>query len=72
MADPSGGLYVSGVEELAGLLAPHVAAARAAGALVVLTQDWHPDRTPHFDTDGGPWPVHCVAGTWGAELVEGL
>jgi nicotinamidase/pyrazinamidase len=37
-----------------------------AGALVVYTQDWHPPRTPHFVTDGGPWPVHCVAETWGA------
>lgn len=71
-ADPAGGLYVRGGEALAGLLAPHLAAARAAGALVVLTQDWHPARTPHFDTDGGPWPVHCVAGSWGAELVAGL
>jgi nicotinamidase/pyrazinamidase len=71
-ADPDGGLYVRGGEQLAGLLRPHVAAARDAGALVVLTQDWHPPRTPHFDTDGGPWPVHCVAGTWGAELVDGL
>lgn len=71
-ADPAGGLAVQGGDELAAVLAPHLAAARAAGALVVLTQDWHPPRTPHFDTDGGPWPVHCVAGTWGAQLVEGL
>ena len=71
-ADPAGGLAVRGGDELAAVLAPHLAAARAAGSLVVLTQDWHPPRTPHFDTDGGPWPVHCVAGTWGAQLVEGL
>ena len=71
-ADPAGGLAVRGGDELAAVLAPHLAAARAAGALVVLTQDWHPPRTPHFDTDGGPWPVHCVAGTWGAQLVDGL
>jgi nicotinamidase/pyrazinamidase len=43
-----------------------------AGALVVYTQDWHPPRTPHFVTDGGPWPVHCVAGTWGAALHPDL
>ncbi|MFC5381695.1 isochorismatase family protein [Aquipuribacter nitratireducens] len=71
-ADPAGGLHVAGGEDLAAALGPHLVAARAAGALVVLTQDWHPPRTPHFDTDGGPWPVHCVAGTWGAELVDGL
>jgi nicotinamidase/pyrazinamidase len=34
----------------------------------VFTQDWHPESTPHFAKDGGQWPVHCVAGTWGAEL----
>ncbi|HEU4919179.1 MAG TPA: isochorismatase family protein, partial [Candidatus Limnocylindrales bacterium] len=39
-----------------------------AGALVVYTQDWHPESTPHFAKDGGIWPVHCVGGTWGAEL----
>jgi nicotinamidase/pyrazinamidase len=49
-----------------------VAAATAAGAPVVYTQDWHPPRTPHFVTDGGPWPVHCVHDTWGAELHPDL
>lgn len=34
--------------------------------LVVLTRDWHPQDTPHFER----WPVHCVAGTTGAELDE--
>ena len=71
-ADPSGRLYVRGGEDLPTLLRPELASARTAGAAVVLTQDWHPPRTPHFVTDGGPWPVHCVAGTWGAELVAGL
>jgi nicotinamidase/pyrazinamidase len=42
--------------------------ARSAGALVVYTQDWHPESTPHFEKDGGVWPVHCVMETWGAEL----
>lgn len=68
---PSGGLYVRGGEELLAPVSAEVAAARAAGSLVVWTQDWHPPRTPHFDIDGGVWPVHCVAGTWGAELVDG-
>ena len=67
-ADPAGSLAVRGG---AGII-PHVnrgiAAASDAGALVVCTQDWHPESTPHFAKDGGIWPVHCVAGTWGAEL----
>ena len=46
--------------------------ARAAGAHVVLTQDWHPEHTPHFAQDGGVWPVHCVRDTWGAEFHPDL
>jgi nicotinamidase/pyrazinamidase len=34
----------------------------------VYTADWHPESTPHFQPDGGIWPVHCVGGTWGAEF----
>ena len=45
-----------------------VSEALEADALVIATQDWHPESTPHFAKDGGIWPVHCVAGTWGAEL----
>jgi nicotinamidase/pyrazinamidase len=70
--DPGGSLYVRGGEEIVPLVNGHVRAARAAGATVVLTQDWHPPRTPHFVADGGTWPVHCVKGTWGAELYPGL
>ena len=46
--------------------------ARSNGALVVATQDWHPPSTPHFAKDGGIWPVHCVADTWGAALHPDL
>jgi nicotinamidase/pyrazinamidase len=67
-ADPTGSLSVPGGEHVVDAANTEIAAARAAGSLVVYTQDWHPPRTPHFVTDGGPWPVHCVAGTWGAEL----
>ena len=67
-ADPNGSLYVTGGEEVVDFINREIAAARDAGATVVFTQDWHPAVTPHFSKDGGIWPVHCVAGTWGAEL----
>ena len=67
-ADPGGSLYVSGGEAVPALVNAEIAAAVAAGAAVVYTQDWHPPVTPHFQKDGGVWPVHCVAHTWGAEL----
>src|SRR5688500_16959722 len=64
-ADPTGSLSVPGGDAVVDAANAQIAAARSAGSLVVYTQDWHPPRTPHFVTDGGPWPVHCVAGTWG-------
>lgn len=71
-ADPAGSLFVVGGDALLGPLNAELAAARAAGAPVVFTQDWHPPATPHFQAQGGVWPVHCVRDTWGAELVPGL
>jgi nicotinamidase/pyrazinamidase len=66
--DPAGGLAVLDAEAILPEVNKRIVACRDAGGLVVYTQDWHPPRTPHFVTDGGPWPVHCVADTWGAEL----
>ena len=67
-ADPEGSLYVAGGEEVVPIVNREIEAALEAGAFVVYTQDWHPESTPHFAKDGGIWPVHCVGGTWGAEL----
>ncbi len=39
---------------------------------VVATRDWHPADHGSFSDQGGPWPVHCVAGTPGAELHAGI
>lgn len=71
-ADPKGSLYVRGGEEVVPAINEEIEAARAAGAFVVYTQDWHPPDTPHFAKDGGTWPVHCVRGTWGAQLHPDL
>jgi nicotinamidase/pyrazinamidase len=67
-ADPEGSLYVTGAEEVIASVNRHIISAVAAGSPVVYTQDWHPESTPHFEKDGGIWPVHCVAGSWGADF----
>jgi nicotinamidase/pyrazinamidase len=67
-ADPHGSLSVRGAEEVVDVANREAAKARAAGALVVYTRDWHPAETPHFEPYGGVWPVHCVHDTWGAEF----
>jgi nicotinamidase/pyrazinamidase len=71
-ADPAGSLAVRGGADIVPLVNEAVLAAVAGGAVIVYTQDWHPPHTPHFAPDGGIWPVHCVAGTWGADLHPGL
>jgi nicotinamidase/pyrazinamidase len=71
-ADPGGSLYVRGGEAAVPLINAAIAEAFRAGASVIYTQDWHPASTPHFAKDGGIWPVHCVAGTWGAQLHPDL
>jgi nicotinamidase/pyrazinamidase len=71
-ADPAGSLYVRGGESVVPFVDAQISAAMAAGARVIYTQDWHPPSTPHFARDGGIWPVHCVADTWGAQFHPGL
>jgi nicotinamidase/pyrazinamidase len=70
--DPQGSLYVRDGEQIIPLVNSEARRAADAGAFVVYTQDWHPESTPHFAKDGGIWPVHCVANTWGAELHPDL
>lgn len=71
-ADPSGGLSVRGGAEVVPVANGEVDRALVAGSPIVYTQDWHPAHTQHFAQDGGVWPVHCVAGTWGAEMFPDL
>jgi nicotinamidase/pyrazinamidase len=71
-ADSEGSLYVRGGEEVIRFINERVGEAVAGGSTVVYSQDWHPESTPHFQKDGGIWPVHCVADTWGAAFHPDL
>ena len=66
-ADPAGSLSVTGGAAIIPVINGEIDMAASADATIVATQDWHPESTPHFQKDGGIWPVHCVGGTWGAE-----
>ena len=61
---PGGALAVPGGDAV---VEPLVLAARGA-ALVVRTRDAHTPDHCSFGAQGGTWPVHCVAGSHGAEL----
>lgn len=71
-ADPNGGLYVEDGAAVVPVINDEIERAKAAGGHVVYTADWHPESTPHFQKDGGIWPVHCVGDTWGAEFHPDL
>lgn len=71
-ADPDGSLYVRGGEEVVPFINGEIDRAARAGGVIVYTQDWHPESTPHFAKDGGVWPVHCVRDSWGAQLLPAL
>jgi nicotinamidase/pyrazinamidase len=51
---------------------PAVNAAAASVPLVVASRDWHPAGHCSFESQGGPWPPHCQAGTGGAEFHPAL
>jgi nicotinamidase/pyrazinamidase len=40
--------------------------------VVIATRDWHPPDHASFAAQGGPWPVHCVAGSLGAQIHDDI
>lgn len=85
---PGGALAVAGGDEIMGPVAALARRFRAAGALIVITQDWHPkthksfasshEGASPFGTTAMPygeqvlWPDHCVQATPGADFHPDL
>ena len=73
-----GSLAVEGGAEVARRAAELVLAECDGYAAVVATADWHEDPGEHWATEGAApdftssWPVHCAAGTPGAEFHPSL
>lgn len=65
---PGESLYVQGGEILVPTINQLMQETEARSGIIIATRDWHPEKTVHFDA----WPVHCIAGTPGAEYVEGF
>jgi nicotinamidase/pyrazinamidase len=68
---PGGALAVAGGDEIA----EPIRRLAAEVDVVVATRDWHPPDHASFETQGGPWPIHCVRDTHGAAFhpaMEGL
>lgn len=70
-----GALAVTGGAQLAADLSEFLEDHHGEFDAVVATQDWHIDPGSHFSDNPDfvrSWPVHCVAGTDGAELHADL
>jgi nicotinamidase/pyrazinamidase len=65
---PGGSLAVPLGNEVVPVLNEYIQRALATGMPIFASRDWHPAATKHFAAQGGPWPPHCVQGTWGAEF----
>jgi nicotinamidase/pyrazinamidase len=67
---PDGALAVPGGDQIA----ERINALSRSGDfdLVLATRDWHPPDHSSFAEHGGPWPVHCVRDTPGAQLHPAL
>ncbi len=63
---PGGALGVQGGDEIVPIVEQYLARFEAQGLPIFLTRDWHPPDHCSFREQGGPWPVHCVAGTPGS------
>jgi len=63
---PGRALGVNGGDEILPVLRGYMDRFRSRGLPIFLSQDWHPPNHCSFREQGGPWPIHCVAGSVGA------
>jgi nicotinamidase/pyrazinamidase len=61
-----GALEISGGDAILPVLENYIQRFQARSLPIYLTRDWHPSNHCSFASQGGPWPVHCVAGSPGS------
>ena len=64
---PGGALGVKGGDEILPVLCGYMDRFHSRGLPIFLSRDWHPPNHCSFREQGGPWPIHCVAGSTGAQ-----
>ena len=65
---PGGSLAVPQGDLVVPVLNDYIRLFSSSGAPIYATRDWHPHNHCSFKTQGGPWPVHCVQNSKGAEF----
>jgi nicotinamidase/pyrazinamidase len=69
---PGGALAVRDGDQIVPVLNRYIDQFKKAGLPIFATRDWHPVKTSHFNTSGGPWPPHCIQGSKGAQFHPDL
>ncbi|MGD7034140.1 isochorismatase family protein [Methylotuvimicrobium buryatense] len=69
---PGGALAVAGGDKIIPVVNAYIERFIRSHLPVFVTRDWHPSHHCSFAAQGGPWPVHCVAGSKGAEFAPSL
>lgn len=64
---PGGALGIAGGDAIIQILLRYLARFASRGLPIYATRDWHPPNHCSFREHGGVWPVHCIAGSRGAE-----
>lgn len=65
---PGGALAVPDGDKIIKVLNKYIEIFLKKGWHILATRDWHPEKTTHFASGGGKWPIHCVQHTKGAEF----
>lgn len=69
---PGGSLAVPRGDEVVPVLNRCLALFSQKSLPVYASRDWHPPDHCSFRAQGGPWPPHCMADTYGAEFAANL
>ena len=63
---PGGALGIHGGHKIIPILNRYIKFFEKENLPIIVTRDWHPKVTKHFEQFGGVWPMHCVKGSPGA------
>lgn len=69
---PGGKLAVPKGDEVVPVINRYMQHFVSKGLPIICSRDWHPLNHCSFQSQGGPWPAHCIAGSGGAAFAVGL
>jgi nicotinamidase/pyrazinamidase len=69
---PGGSLGVPQGDEVVAPIQQLIDLYQAHGLPIYASRDWHPEGHCSFTAQGGPWPVHCIAGSNGAAFTSAI